>query len=541
MRNNLTVGDQLKAKYDDGRFYAAKVTQISTSAKRTKAPVKVSFLGYEEERWMALDGLKSKKLKAPEDDRKVVDEVVSASWVITVETDGALPNHSVVVDAGKILDILPIDEAEKKYKGKKTSMLKDAALMPGFVNAHTHSTMVFLRGVTDDIALREWLEKTVWPLEFKLCDEKFVREGAELAILEMIQGGVTTFNDMYWFPEAVCQAVEKTGIRAAIGMIAIEFPFGGYGSGPDEYLAKGEKLAEQYKESERLSFTVSLHAPYTCSDATITKGGALSEKLKVPLHIHLHEMQEEVEASKAGNKESQSCHMSSELCSPVENLKRLGLLNERLIAVHMNWLTPQEIKSTAEGGASVVHCPSSNLKLASGFCEVASLIEAGINVAIGTDGASSNNTLDVMAEMKLAAILAKGVSKNAVAVPAQTALRMATLNGAKALGLGDKIGSLAVGKEADMIAVQFNGPAVWPAPNSGNALEGFDPVTHIVYSSTRDQVSDVWVQGKRLMKNRKVTTISVPKVRKSANKWASEISKALKEMRSETPAAAAEA
>mmetsp|Transcript_20581 Transcript_20581/g.57417 ORF Transcript_20581/g.57417 Transcript_20581/m.57417 type:complete len:629 (-) Transcript_20581:96-1982(-) len=541
-------GKELHVEADDGKLYLAEVVEVSKAKNRASAPIKVHWKGYTDasDEWVGADRIKSKVLKAApkakgkdvaakeaesSKGKTVVDELVSAAWVIPVETDGALQNHTVVVNGGKILDILPTDEANNKYYSKKTTSLPSSALMPGLVNAHTHSTMVYLRGVTDDIALRDWLEKTIWPLEFKFCSAEFVKEGAELAILEMIMGGVTTFNDMYWFPEGVCEAVVKSGIRAAVGMIAIEFPFGGYGSGPDEYLAKGELLAEKYKSEELLSFTVSLHAPYTCSDATITKGGILCEKMGVPLHIHLHETSDECEASKMGNKESTSCHMSAETCTPLANLKRLGLVNQRLIAVHMNWLTDEEITWCAEAHANVVHCPSSNLKLASGFCRVADLLKAGVNVAIGTDGASSNNTLDVMAEMKLAAILAKGVSKDAASVPAQTALRMATLNGAKALGLDGKTGSLVVGKDADMIAVDFSGPATWPEPTSASANAGFDPVTHIVYSSTRDQVTDVWVRGKQLMRRRKVMTLDAREVKKAADKWGVEITKAIVEMR----------
>jgi len=457
--------------------------------------------------------------------------VVSAGWVITVENDVVLQDHSVVVHEGKILQILPTGEVAARFQAKTMTSLPDSALMPGFVNAHTHTPMTFLRGVSDDIPLREWLEHTIWPLEFKLCEADFVREGAELALLEMVTGGVTTFNDMYWFPEEICDAVLRSGLRAAVGMIAIEFPFGTYGTGPDDYLAKGERMRERFASEPRLSWTVALHAPFTCSDDTLRKGGQLSERLGVPLHIHLHETEEECSASRAGDRDSKSCHLSDQQTTPLANLKRLGLLNDRLIAVHMNWLTDEEVGWCGAAGATVVHCPCSNLKLASGFCRVADLLAAGVNVAIGTDGASSNNTLDMMAEMKTAAILAKAVAKDAGVVPASTALRMATLNGAKALGLASVTGSLAVGKDADMIAVSFSGPATWPRPNAAPGTPGFDPVTHIVYSSTRDQVTDVWVQGRRLMQDRKVLTLSADGICESAQKWGSKIQAALQELR----------
>eukprot|EP00420_Gonyaulax_spinifera_P006828 CAMPEP_0197930704 /NCGR_PEP_ID=MMETSP1439-20131203/105912_1 /TAXON_ID=66791 /ORGANISM="Gonyaulax spinifera, Strain CCMP409" /LENGTH=428 /DNA_ID=CAMNT_0043553409 /DNA_START=73 /DNA_END=1355 /DNA_ORIENTATION=+ len=423
-----------------------------------------------------------------------VDEVVSAAWVIQVEPDEVLKDHSVVVREGKIVDICPTLEVNSKYVAKTQTSLPTSALMPGFVNTHTHTPMMYLRGISDDIPLRKWLEDTIWPLEFEFCGDEFVREGSELAILEMIRGGVTTFNDMYWFPESICEVVARTGIRAAIGIIAIDFAFGSYGTGPEDYLAKGLKARERFASEPRISWTVSLHAPYTCSDKTLVMGNELSEKLNVPLHIHLHETEQEVVDSAAGERSSM-CHLSYEKCRPLENFKRLGLMTERLLAVHMNWLTPEEVAMCAECGASIVHCPCSGLKLASGFCPVAKLQEAGVNVALGTDGASSNNTLDMMAEMKTATILAKAVAKDAKVVPAARALRMATLNGAKALGLSAVTGSLTVGKDADMIAVDFSGPETWPAPSSACPAHGFDPVTHIVYSSTRDQVTDVWVRG----------------------------------------------
>jgi len=420
-----------------------------------------------------------------------VDEVVLPSWVIPVDTDKVLSDHAVIVDAGRIVDVMPADKVATQYSGRKTTSLPGKALIPGFVNAHTHTPMVLLRGVSDDIRLRQWLETVIWPLEHNFVDEEFVREGAELAILEMILGGVTTFNDMYWFPESLCEAIVKSGIRAAVGIITIDFPFGKYGTGPDDYFSKGKAAREKFLNEPNISWTVSAHAPFTCSDASLEKVRDLSNELNCPVHIHVHETEEERVDSIAGNRSSMSCHQSDEKCSPVANLRRLKLLNERLIAVHMVWLSDEEISWCAEAKASVVHCPTSNLKLASGFCRVSDLMKAGVNVALGTDGASSNNTLDLMAEMKLAAILAKAVGKDAEVVPAITALRMATLNGAKALGISKVTGSITVGKDADMIAIDLSGPSLWPSPTLPNAaspsmscpIAGFDPVSHIVYAA----------------------------------------------------------
>eukprot|EP00747_Dinoflagellata_sp_TGD_P164294 gnl/TRDRNA2_/TRDRNA2_184045_c0_seq1.p1 gnl/TRDRNA2_/TRDRNA2_184045_c0~~gnl/TRDRNA2_/TRDRNA2_184045_c0_seq1.p1 ORF type:complete len:488 (-),score=82.34 gnl/TRDRNA2_/TRDRNA2_184045_c0_seq1:95-1558(-) len=458
-----------------------------------------------------------------------VDEVVSAAWVIPVETDDILADHAVVVNEGKIVDILPSADVAGKYTPKIQTSLPGKALLPGFVNCHTHSPMTLLRGVSDDLPLKEWLQSTIWPLEFKFAGPEFVRDGAELAVLEMIMSGTTMFNDMYWFPEAIAEVVVRTGIRAALGIILIEFPFGSYGNGPDDYIAKGQETREKYLKEERLHWTVSPHAPYTVSDASFEKVKALSEKLSAPVHIHLHETVAEVRDSEAGIRTSSDCHQSDEKCRPFKNLSRLGLANERLIAVHMVHLSDEEIELAKTSKTNIVHCPSSNLKLASGFCRVGTLLAEGVNVAIGTDGASSNNTLDMMQEMRLAAILAKAESKDARVAPAMTALRMATLNGARALGLSDRTGSLVVGKDADMISVSFAQPATWPAPNTANIKTGFDAVTHIVYSSCRDQVQDMWVRGRRLMENREVKTMSMDDVRAKAEDWGSRIAAHLNE------------
>jgi len=527
----------------DGKRYQAEVLEVSAARARRAAPIKVRYAGYTaaSDEWVGADRVSTKALSKKtgaeskpankSDERQAVDELVSAGWVIPVETEGALQDHSIAVKDGKILDILPTSEAVKKYRGKSRTNLPNAAIMPGFVNTHSHAPMSFMRGISDDIPLSKWLHTAIWPIEQTLVGPEFVGDGARLAFAEMIMGGTTTTNEMYWCPEDICKAAVEAGIRAAVGMIAIEFPFGGYGTGPDDYLAKGEKMVEKYGKEPLLTFTVSLHAPYTVSDDTIQKGKALCEKYDVPLHIHMHETKEECSDSEKLNKDSNVCHMSTFEGTPLANLRRMGLVTPKLLAVHMTCLTDDEIKWMAEGKANVVHCPSSNLKLASGFCRVGDLLEAGVNVAIGTDGASSNNTVDMMAEMKLAAILAKAVAKNAEAVPADVALRMATLHGARALGLEDRIGSLKVGKEADMIAVDLSGLPLLPAPTSGRRDASFDPVTHIVYSSTRDQVTDVWVRGRRLLRSRKLLTINIAQVRRDAKRWGERITELLAELK----------
>lgn len=282
------------------------------------------------------------------------------------------------------------------------------------------------------------------------------------------------------------------------------------------------------------------HAPYTVSDATFGRVKELSDQLNVPVHIHLHETEGEVKNSTAGDRSAAGCHISDAKCSPVANLKQLGLLHDKLIAVHMTQMSDEEIAWVGQAGSSVVTCPSSNLKLASGICRVPDLLKAGVNVAIGTDGASSNNTLDMMAEMKLTAIVSKVKASDATVVDALTALRMATLHGARALGLGAVTGSLEVGKQADMIAVDVaSGPETWPQPNVSStsdpvkysAKKGFDPITHVVYSSTRDQVQDVWVGGQRVLKNRTLTTLDIAQIREKSLKWGKAIAAAMEELK----------
>jgi len=295
--------------------------------------------------------------------------------------------------------------------------------------------------------------------------------------------------------------------------MVIEFP-SKYGSGPEDYIAKGLASREAMKDQALLGWTVAPHAPYTVTDATFERVKQVSEEHGLPVHVHLHETSVECDASEKLDTTALACHKSEHKLRPFQNLDRIGLVNDKLIAVHMTCLTEEEIKVVAEKKVSIVHCPTSNLKLASGFCPVAKLVAQGVNVAIGTDGQSSNNTVDMMAEMKLAAILAKGASHDPKAVPAHEALRMATINGAKALHLADKIGSLEVGKQADVIAIRIDTIETTPVPVVADSTKGFDPVTHVVYSSTRDQVTDVWVAGKRLLEARQLKTVDEARLQK---------------------------
>ncbi len=403
-------------------------------------------------------------------------------WIIPVEPAGAvLEGHCVALRDGLIEALLPRDEAEARFAAYEKVELGEHALIPGLVNAHTHAAMVLMRGLADDLPLERWLAEYIWPAEAKHASAQFVRDGTLLACAEMLRGGVTCFNDMYFFPEAALEAALEAGLRVSVGMIVFDFP-SAYGADPDDYLAKGLELRDRFREHPLASFCLAPHAPYTVSDATFRKVATILGEIDVPLHIHVHETALEIERS-----------IAEHGARPLERLERLGLLGPALIAVHSVHLTDGEIALLARHGASVAHCPSSNLKLASGFAPAAKLAAAGVNLCLGTDGAASNNRLDMFAEMRLAALLAKAVARDAEALPAHAALRAATLGGANALGLGSRIGSIVAGKAADLAAVHLAGPELSPC---------YDPVSHLVYAAGREHVSDVWVAGRHLIRSK---------------------------------------
>lgn len=403
-----------------------------------------------------------------------VDLLIDARWVIPVEPAGFLENYSVAVMGGRVKDVLPTGDAHRIYSAKVHRVLRNHALIPGFVNGHTHAAMSLMRGMADDLPLMKWLSEHVWPAEKLHLGREFVYDGTRLACAEMLKGGTTTFNDMYFYPEAAARAVKEAGMRAAIGMVVLDFSTP-YAADCDDYLSKGLEARDAYGTDPELSFFFAPHAPYTVSDKSFSKVLTYAEELDLPIHIHLNETLDEV-------KESIGKHNMG----PVSRLSRLGLLGPNLIAVHMVHARLDEIEMLAREGCHVVHCPTSNLKLASGFAPVVEMIDAGINVALGTDGAASNNRSDMLSEMRLAALLAKGRSGNAQSLPAMQALEMATLNGARALGLEHEIGSLVPGKVADMAAVELSGAELSPI---------YDPVSHLVYCIGREHVSHVWVGG----------------------------------------------
>lgn len=427
------------------------------------------------------------------------DLSVDARWIAPVDPPATvLEWHSVIVSQGEIIDVLPTATAAERYRARRRVTLPQHLLIPGLVNLHTHAAMTLLRGLADDRLLMDWLRNHIWPAELRFASSEFVRDGTLLACAEMLRGGITCFNDMYFFPEAAAQAALASGMRAALGMIAVEFR-SAYASDADDYLHKGLALRDSLRGEPRLSFCLAPHAPYSVSDATFARIATYAAELEVPVHIHLHETDGEIRDSVAAHG-----------IRPLQRLRKAGLLGPGLIAVHGVHLTSEEIEVLASHGCHVAHCPSSNLKLASGVAPIAALQRCGINVGLGTDGAASNNRLDVLEEMRLAALLAKVASGDATAASAHAVLEMATLNGARALALDHRIGSLSRGKRADMVALDFEVPELAPC---------YDPLSHLVYAAGREHVTHVWVDGELLLENGALTRLDQESILAAATCW----------------------
>ena len=430
---------------------------------------------------------------------QAISTLINARWIVPVEPEGLiLEYHALAIDGGRILAILPQAEAATRYQAETCLMLDRQVLMPGLINAHTHASMTLLRGLADDLPLLNWLQDHIWPTEARWVDPAFVRAGTRLAVAELLCGGTTCFNDMYFFPETTAAVACEVGIRACVGLIALDFPTA-YARSLDEYLSKGLALHEASRSEPLLHTALAPHAPYTVSTPALERIGRLATDLNLPVHIHVHETAAEVADFQARHG-----------CRPLQRLGEIGLLSSRLLAVHMTQLEPVEIERLAQTGVHVIHCPESNLKLASGFCPVAQLDAAEVNVAIGTDGAASNNDLDLFGELRTAALLGKGVAGDARVLPAARILRMATLNGAKALGLAHETGSLEPGKSADVIAVDLGELETEPV---------YHPLSQLVYAVSRRQVSNVWVAGQRVLAERHLTTLDLDETVREARNW----------------------
>jgi 5-methylthioadenosine/S-adenosylhomocysteine deaminase len=405
---------------------------------------------------------------------QAIDLLIEPRWIAAVDPDIVLENHAVAVHDGRIAALLPQGEAHRRYAAARRVVLEDHVLIPGLINLHTHAAMTLMRGLADDVPLMDWLQKHIWPTESAHVSPQFVYDGTRLACAEMLLGGITCFNDMYFYPEAAARAAAELGMRAVLGITALEFPTP-YASDADDYINKGLAAREQWLGHPLVGFCLAPHAPYTVADASFRRILTLSEQMHLPIHCHIHETRQEVA-------ESRDQHG----VAPLARLDRLGLLGPGFIGVHGIHLDDDELARLAATGCSIAHCPTSNLKLASGIAPVARMRQLGINVGLGTDGAASNNRLDMFGEMRLAALLAKVSSGDASTLPAREVLRMATINGATALGIGDETGSITPGKAADLVAVSLRGLHTRPC---------YDPVSHLVHAADRNCVTNVWVAG----------------------------------------------
>jgi 5-methylthioadenosine/S-adenosylhomocysteine deaminase len=433
-----------------------------------------------------------------------IDLLIHCRWIIPIVPENQiLENCSLAVDGEKIIGIYPQAEAKKRFEAVKTETLDNHVLMPGLVNAHGHSAMSLLRGYADDLALRPWLEKHIWPAEARHVSEEFVGDGTRLAMAEMIASGTTCFADMYFFDEAIAEAVRDAGMRCQIGFTVLDFPTA-YGKGADDYIHKGLRLNDKYSGHSLINIACAPHAPYSVSDSAMQIISTYANELDLPIHIHCHETAGEVSES-----------IDQYGCRPLQRLRDLGLLLPQTQLVHMTQINHEDIQMVQDHNCHVVHCPESNLKLASGFCPVGQLMDAGINVALGTDGAASNNDLDLFGELKTAALLAKAVSGDPCALNAHAALRMATINGAKALGWDHEIGSLESGKSADIIAVKMDSIPQQPL---------YNPESQLVYTNVGHRVSHSWVAGKPLMAESELLTLNRQSLIQTACDWRNKIS-----------------
>jgi len=430
---------------------------------------------------------------------KNVDLIIEAQWVATVVAGSPLLEHySVIVQAGTIVDLLPIAQARGRYATSNLVSLDDHILMPGLINLHTHVAMNLMRGIADDLPLMQWLNEHIWPAERAVVSYDYVQDASLHACAEMLSGGTTCFNDMYFFPQATVAAVSQAGMRANLGLFVSEFA-NNYASDADDYLQKGFEAHDSWRGNPMIKSFIAPHAPYTVSDKTFEKVVVYAEQLGLGIHTHLHETRDEINQSEAEFG-----------IRPIQRMAGLGLLGPGFLAAHGVHLLPNEIELLAEHGCHIAHCPSSNLKLGSGIAPVSSLLKNSVNVGIGTDGAASNNRLDMFAEMRLAALLAKGASEDPTSLPAYQALEMVTINAAKALGLDDKIGSIEVGKKADFAAVRLGDLTSLPC---------YDPISHLVYTCGREHVTHTWVAGELRYSNGLYANIEPMELKEIIQKW----------------------
>ncbi|GBE41251.1 5-methylthioadenosine/S-adenosylhomocysteine deaminase [bacterium BMS3Bbin09] len=435
---------------------------------------------------------------------ETVDCIIRAEYLLTMEGDLSVINDgAIAISSDTIQDVGTFAEITKKYSSEKVLCGKNKVVFPGLINTHSHAAMVYFRGLADDIPLQEWLEKHIWPAEGKWMSAEFVDDAVGLACLEMLKSGVTTYTDQYFFQSIAAKKVTKIGMRGVLGAGVIDFPFTGYASSVEDYFTNAENLINEYKDDELITPCIAPHATYTCSPENYRRANEISAKYNVPIHTHVAETQFEISQIKDRYGKT-----------PVEHLDAIGLLTERFIAVHCVWLTDKDIEILAERKVGVSHCIESNLKLASGIAPVPKLLNAGVKVAFGTDGAASNNDLSILGEMSTAAKVHKAISGDPTVLDSKTALLMATKNGADIIGLGDKVGSIKAGKKADIVIANLNKPHLSPI---------YDIYSHITYSMRPSDIETVLVNGKVVVDNRTLTTMDEAEILGKAREWQAKI------------------
>lgn len=437
--------------------------------------------------------------------KKNASIIISASWIFTSNSEGQLlSDYSIVIENDKIIDLVPQDKVFDEYEANDTYQLTDHILIPGLINTHTHAAMSLFKGFADDLPLQDWLNDYIWPAEKEFINSSFVKDGSILALSEMIKSGVTTFNDMYFFPDATAEAVKELGVRSNIGLIVLDFPTN-YATDPEDYLLKGFEFRDKWRNEELITTSIAPHAPYSVSDEAFTLINTYSEELSINIHTHLHETQWEIEDS-----------IEKYGITPVQRLNNLGIIGPSLMAVHCVHLNDQDMATLAKNKVSIVHNPSSNMKLGSGISDIAKMLKQNLNISLGTDSSASNNRIDIMEEMRLAALLIKGSTKSPESFSANEAIKMATINGAKALGLESIIGSIEKNKKADLVAIDLNSIENQPI---------YNPLTTLVYSSSRSDVSYVWIDGEIKLKDKKLVKIDEERIIQLAKKWQRKLKK----------------
>lgn len=436
-----------------------------------------------------------------------VDQIIHARWVIPADDQNTVLNHhAVIINAGKIIAISPSNQVNSHYQASSEYTLNEHALMPGLINTHTHSPMTLFRGLADDLALMEWLNEHIWPAEQRLMDENFIRDGMLLSAAEMIRSGTTCFNEHYFFPAKTFAITKDIGMRATIGLIAMSVP-NDYACDEQMYLDKAQATLDAIPPTDLIQYSYAPHAPYTCSNDLLTEIRQRSERDRCPIHMHMHESAPEIEGS-----------IKEFGVRPLRRLADLKLLSPRFLNVHMTQINDEDMEILKDTRAHIAHCPESNLKLASGYAPIQRFIDAGLNVSLGTDGAASNNDLDMIGEMRTAAFIGKTIANDPTALSANNVLKMATRNGAKALGLENVTGQLKPGLAADMIAIDLSAINTQPC---------YNPIAQIVYAANSRQVSDVWVAGQQLLKSGRLTTIDEQEVLAIAKRWQKEVTNTL--------------